>query len=182
MYSRLIVPLVCAAAIVFACGLPSRSLTRAPLSLRAVDAAAEPAPPTASSPLLTHRRRADTLGVDAGLDVVAGEKGVQLALRVVNLSKRGLEIDFPNGQTRDFMVIDAHGREVWRWSEGRLFTQAVQNKFLAGHDTAVYQERWSKPAPGAYTAVAVLRSRNFPVERRVAFTVGPTTVAAAPTR
>lgn len=181
MYSRFIAPLVLAAAIVFACGLPSRPLSRTPLALRA-DAPVADSAPTASSPLVSHRRRADTVGVDAGFDVVAGEADVKLALRVVNLSPRKLEIDFPDGRTRDFAVIDSRGREVWRWSAGRLFTQTVQNKFLAAHDTAVYRERWVKPAPGQYTAVATLRSRNFPVERRVTFTVGPTAVATAPTR
>jgi hypothetical protein len=181
MYSRLTVPLVCAAVIVFACGLPNRSMSRTPLSLRAAEPVAV-ATLAASAPLASHRRRADTVGVDAGFDVTADERGVRLALKVVNLTPRKLEIDFPDGRTRDFVVLDGVGREVWRWSQGRLFTQTVQNKFLAAHDTAVYQERWAAPRPGQYTAVAILRSRNFPVERRVAFTVGPTTVAAAPTR
>jgi len=186
MYSRLTVPLVCAAVVVFACGLPGLSGSRAPLGLRAAEPVSVAAR-LASAPLASHRRRADTVGVDAGFEVMPADGGVQLALRVVNLSKRKLEIDFPDGRTRDFVVLDAAGREVWRWSAGRLFTQTVQNKFLAAHDTAVYQERWKAPTPGQYTAVGILRSRNFPVQRRVAFTVAPapavpTTVAAVQTR
>lgn len=106
--------------------------------------------------------------------------GVQFALNVVNQSTKRLEIDFPDGRTRDFAVLDATGREVWRWSRGRLFTQTVQNKFLASGDTATYQSTWEHAAPGAYTAVAILRSRNFPVERRVAFTLrAPSAVTVA---
>jgi hypothetical protein len=183
MYSRLVVPLLCAAAIVFACGPHPRStVTPAPpgarlLGVAALDGRRALMPsPTATT---RHRRGRDTTSVDASLGVALAEDGVRLALQVVNQSPRRLEIDFPNGQTRDFVVYNTAGREVWRWSRGRLFTQTVQNKFLAAGDTVVYEERWDRAAPGQYTAVATLRSRNFPVERRVTFQVHPAGVNVA---
>ena len=173
MHSRLVVPLVCAAAIVFACGPRPRGTTASkPVSATGrLDG-------THTAAMKRRLRKGDTTRVDAALAIAPDADGVLLALSVVNLDSRQLEIDFPNGQTRDFVVLDATGREVWRWSRGRLFTQTVQNKFLSVGDTAVYEERWTAPAPGQYTAVATLRSRNFPIERRAAFQVRPSTIAA----
>ena len=180
MYSRLVVPLVCAAAIVFACGPRPHGTTAATpasmagrLRLSGTDAA--------GSAALKHRahRLGDTTRIDAALAVAPTADGILFALLVVNLDKKQVEIDFPNGQTRDFVVLDATGHEVWRWSRGRLFTQTVQNKFLSGGDTAVYAEHWEPTQPGEYTAVAILRSGNFPLERRASFEVRPSSLVAA---
>jgi hypothetical protein len=179
MSSRLVVPLVCTAAIVFACGPRTKSST----------AASEPTGRGARVGSLDSRRPApqkrakrrtpgDTVPVDASLAVVPIADGIRFDLQLVNTSEHRVEIDFPDGRTRDFAVFDAAGREVWRWSRGRLFTQTVQNKFLGAGDTTVYQGRWEAKAPGTYTAVAILRSQNYPAERHVTFSVGAPAVAA----
>jgi hypothetical protein len=180
MSSRLVVPLVCTAAIVFACGPRNHSASSA-------SAASEPAgraPRVASldgsrraAPKRPKRTKGDTAAVDASLAVIPVDDGVRLDLQLVNRSTHRVEIDFPDGRTRDFAIYDASGREVWRWSRGRLFTQTVQNKFLGAGDTTFYHGRWEGAAPGMYTAVAILRSQNYPAERRVSFRVGGESVA-----
>jgi beta-galactosidase/beta-glucuronidase len=45
----------------------------------------------------------------------------------------------------------------------------MQNRLLDAHDSVVYDERWTPPAPGRYTLVAQLRSENYPVQQRVDF-------------
>jgi hypothetical protein len=104
------------------------------------------------------------------LDVQVSDR-VHFAFSVVNASKKKLEVNFPDGQTHEVVVLDSLGREVWRWSEGRLFTQAMQNKVLRTSDQLEYDEEWRNPAPGTYVAVARLASVNYPVEQRVEFTV-----------
>jgi hypothetical protein len=78
---------------------------------------------------------------------------------------------FPSGQTHDVVVLDTTGREVWRWSSGRVFTQVLQNKVLRATDTLAFGERWKDPPRGQYVAVARLASANYPVEERAAFVV-----------
>ncbi len=92
---------------------------------------------------------------------------------VVSRSKvRSVEIDFPNGQTHDFVVLDSSGHELWRWSNGRMFTQALQNKLLGSTETVTYEEQWNPHGlHGDFTLVAILRSSNFPKEERVGFRV-----------
>ena len=112
---------------------------------------------------------ADT--VDAALAVAADARAARFELAVFNTANRRVEVNFPDGRTRDFAVFDAAGREVWRWSRGRLFTQVMQNKPLAAHDSTRYAEEWRPPTPGRSTVVAELRSDNHPLRRTAAFVV-----------
>lgn len=151
MYSRLIAPLLCASALAFACGPFSHSQEL------------EPAPAHAA---------VDTTGQDvvAALDVRVGST-VEFALGVSNAADHRVELRFPDGRTHDLKVLDASGREVWRWSAGRLFTRAVQTKLLGAGERTTYSERWEPASGGTYTVVATLASENFPVELRQGFTV-----------
>ena len=69
------------------------------------------------------------------LDVKFERDGMRFALRVTNETKKHVELSFPSGQTHEFVVVDSVGREVWRWSSTRLFTQAVQNKLLGSGES-----------------------------------------------
>ena len=115
----------------------------------------------------THKKGAV---VASSLDVRVDD-AVHFALRVHNDGDRKVEVNFPNGMTHDIAVLDEHGRQVWRWSDGRLFTAAYQNKVLRSDDTLSFSESWHAPAPGRYTAVARLVSNNYPMEQRVEFAV-----------
>jgi hypothetical protein len=96
--------------------------------------------------------------------------GVQFTLHVTNLHDRALELRFPTGQTHEFVVMDSAGREIWRSSQGRLYTQTLQNRLLDSRETLTFAERWDGAGRvGRFTAVARLASTNHPVEERVDF-------------
>jgi hypothetical protein len=168
MNTRLIISLLCAGALAFACG--PRSHSEAPSALATV----RPAQSSASTPSGTraHRVKSKKAGVELAsrlaIDVRPSE--VRFALDVTNVGKKHAELDFPNGQAYDIVVVDSVGREVWRWAKGRMFTQAVQNKQLGGGDSMQIAESWT-PIPGHYTVIATLNSSNYPVEERADFTV-----------
>jgi len=105
---------------------------------------------------------------------------VRLALQVVNTSSRRVELNFPSGQTYDFVILDSIGREVWHWGTGRLFTQTVRNKLLDGGESFELKETWKSAAltPGRYVAVGTLRSNNYPMTQTTEFNVGATAVVA----
>ncbi|MBM3907032.1 MAG: hypothetical protein FJ363_03025 [Gemmatimonadetes bacterium] len=96
---------------------------------------------------------------------------VHFQLHVINDGDRKVELNFADGKTHDIEVLDERGKAVWRWSDGRLFTAAFQNKVLRRADTLSFSEEWKSPAPGRYVAVARLVSQNYPQEQRVAFAV-----------
>ncbi len=115
------------------------------------------------------KRVADGPPVVSSFDVET--KGdVRFALHVTNNAGKRMELTFPSGLTHDIVVLDDVGREVWRWSEGRMFTQTLQNRILDASETLSYAAEWDpSTAHGAFVAVASLHSENFPIEERVRF-------------
>ncbi|MGQ0645981.1 MAG: BsuPI-related putative proteinase inhibitor [Gemmatimonadaceae bacterium] len=110
-------------------------------------------------------------GLAASLDVRVGE-AVAMALRVYHGGPRTVELNFPSGHTHDFVVMDSTGRQVWKWSKGRLFTQAMQNRLLRRDDTLSYRAEWDPgELHGTFLAVVSVKSDNHPLEQRLTFLV-----------
>jgi len=170
MNTRLIISLLCAGALAFACG--PRSHSDAPttlagaLPLHASSAKSAPAAPAAQH---TKKANAKDARLASKLNVTVAKNDVHLALDVKNVGGKHAELTFPSGQAYDFVVVDSVGREIWRWSGGRMFTSGVQNKQLGAGDMMQVSESWDTAKPGHYTAIATLKSSNFPVEERVDF-------------
>jgi hypothetical protein len=148
---RLVPALALAAVIVFACGPRSHS-SDAPDNAR-----------TMSGPSIL-----------TALDVRQSGSEIAFRFHVTNNANKKLELVFPSGKTHDITIVDAAGEEVWRWSDGRMFTQVLQNRVLGPGDTLTYEMTWSVPARSghsALTAVASLLSNNHPLEARAEFVV-----------
>lgn len=151
MENRLAIPLLCIAAIVYACG-PWRNSS--PIAL----------PEKAS----TSSTQSNTVATT--FDVSPNGDRVDFILSIANNTKKAIELRFPTSQTHDFAVLDRHGRTVWRWSEGRMFTQAMQSKIVKAKDTLTITDDWdARNAHGEYIAVATLITDNHAIERRVPF-------------
>ena len=152
MRFRLVLPLLVASALAFAYA------TQAP-----------------SHPYEPVKRHSKKDSIATSLDVKVAD-GVKFAFHVTNNTNKRVELRFPSGQTHDLFVLDAQGKEVWRWSNGRMFTQAMQNKVLATNDTLTFTETWRPEGTGTFTAVATLLSENYPTEQRTAFSLPGKTV------
>lgn len=152
MPNRIILPLLLAASVVLARGSFADNEAKTLASKKAVD-------------------EAQVLGTTFNVVRPTGDgESLRFTLRIVNNTRKMVEIQFPDGQTHDFVVNDSTGKEVWRWSEGRMFTQAMRSKTLKGKDGTVFEEKWEpKGQRGAFTAVAILKSENFPLETSIQF-------------
>jgi hypothetical protein len=151
MRSRLLLAVAAVGLLAFACGPRSHSSE------------------TASVPPSMVRQENSPLATSLNVTV---SDGVRLAFNVMNASAKKIELDFPSGQTHEFVVLDGNGREVWRWSASRMFTQSLQTKMLDAGETMSYDDRWNPASMrGTFTAVATLNSSSHPVESRVLFTI-----------
>ena len=130
------------------------------------------AKPLAAPAVKKTPKKVQQVRVAPSFTVTVEHKSLRFALDVTNPTKKDVELTFPDGQTHDFVVLDSVGREVYRWGEGRMFTQSVQNRTIDGGDTMHISERATLDLPqGSYVAVATLRSSNFPVRERMPFEV-----------
>jgi len=162
--SRVAIALLCAGALAFACGPRTHSEAASTASL------ATAAPVVQQGAAHPHNESAP---LASRLDIKVEQHAVQFALHVTNEGHKHVELAFPNGQTHEFVVVDSAGRERWRWSASRLFTQALQNKLLGSGETMRVNEQWTtQPLPrGKYTVIATLNSTNFPVQERADFVI-----------
>ena len=154
MKGRIIFGLMCIAVLAFACGPRPNTGEVAGTSHATHGRSIAPNGPALVS----------TLGVTV-------KNGVKMDFRVVNEGSKRLEVNFPSGKTHEVVVVDSLGREVWRWSDGRMFTQTLQNKVLHASDTLDYDAEWRNAPAGKYTVIATLASENYPMEQRAEFVV-----------
>jgi len=153
MDNRIILPLLCAASAVAFAAVPS-SHHEKPIAVKH-NAVAMAAPIVTTFDITRPKEDADKL---------------KFTLSVKNNTTKMLELRFPDGQTHDFVVKDFAGKEVWRWSQGRMFTSAMRSETLKGKGETAFEESWDTNGQhGAFTAVAILRSNNYPVETSVQF-------------
>ena len=106
----------------------------------------------------------------ASLEVNVTDPGVRLTLHVTNTSSRPVEFTFPSSQRYDFVVRRADGEEVWRWSEGMMFTQAISQATLAPGESWDMEAVWeADDVTGELTATGMLTARDRRPEQTVQF-------------
>ena len=148
MDKRLVIALLAVAAVVYACGPRTRAAERT-----------------------AQRHEASMTAAVIGKVDVTTAPVVTFLLEVTNQTGKVVELNFPSAQTHDFAVVDARGREVWRWSREQMFTQVLRNQTLSRGASVTYSETWPDAKAGTYTLVASANSSNHPVEERTIFTV-----------
>jgi hypothetical protein len=108
--------------------------------------------------------------LDSSLEVTVGND-VTFRFTVSNGTGGPVELTFRDGCRADFAVRREDGTEVWRWSEGRMFTQAIGHARLEPGEEAAFEEEWPDPEPGDYTAEAALQVAEHDVRAETPFSV-----------
>ena len=122
------------------------------------------------------------------LSVAPVEEGFEFSLTVTNDGGEPVELSFRSGQRFDFVVEraddtdgndadgndadgndtdgndtdgnDTDGQEVWRYSDGRLFTQALGRETLDPGESRSYGAIWEGPPAGEYEVRGVVTAEN----------------------
>jgi len=163
---NLLIPLLCLGAVAFACG-PRAHSEASLVSMSIAQATRAATRPQQPKP---RKKDASVTKITPSFAVQVDHSTLRFSLDVTNVGKKHVELNFPDGQTHDFAVLDSTGREVYRWGEGRMFTQSLQNRTIDSGETLRISEHGTPSLPqGSYVAVATLRSTNFPMQERVAF-------------
>jgi hypothetical protein len=90
---------------------------------------------------------------------------VSLTLTVKNPNAQPIDVTFPSGQKYDFVVTDSlTGKDVWRWSAGRAFTQSLETRTVPPNGALTFTEKWTPPAKGLYLAHGFLVSTSHRAE------------------
>jgi len=172
MNFRLTASLVAVASLAYACGPRTRADAAISFPVAAqqgIALASMSAAPARFAGSREKTLKSESTTLTTTFDVAQQQNAVHFVLRVSNTTSKRVELNFPSGQAYDFIVVDSVGREVWRWADGRIFTQSVRNKLLGKGEGLTITEKWSPAKAGKFTAIAQLRSVNFPIQQRVEF-------------
>ena len=96
----------------------------------------EPAAATAARPALSLTLQSDRAAYYLG-------QTVQLELLLTNNSAIPVSMALPTGQLYDFRVLRDE-REIWRWSAGRAFVQAITEVLLDPGQRGRYRVDWDQ--------------------------------------
>jgi hypothetical protein len=87
-------------------------------------------------------------------------------------------LTFRSSQNFDLTISTDTGALVWRWSSGRVFTQALRTLTLPPGDEQMFAARWDQRSdagapvgPGVYQAVAVLTTTEGVLSNTVTFLI-----------
>ena len=75
----------------------------------------------------------DKNSVEAGEEITAN-------ILVHNFSNQEITLNYSSGQLYDLFLLSKE-KEIWRWSEGKMFTMALVSKDLASGDQLSYSEK-----------------------------------------
>lgn len=119
------------------------------------------------------RERMDVSDLLPSVQAAAQGDSVEFLLQVTNTTDSTVDLVYPTGQSFDFVVSDSAGREVWRWSADRMFTQAVRQEGLAPGETITHSVVWpaADQPRGDYSVLGTLTVGDRTVQQRTEFTL-----------
>ncbi|WP_293029536.1 BsuPI-related putative proteinase inhibitor [Natronococcus sp.] len=114
------------------------------------------------------------MALEGRLEVEVSSNGeaetVRFEFAVRNAGTDPVELQFSDACKAEF-VVEEEGREVWRYTDGRMFAQMISSERIAPDETATYEAEWEEPRSGEYTAVAELRAQEATCDARTGFSV-----------
>jgi len=97
---------------------------------------------------------------------------VEMFVTLVNISPNPVELIFTSAQRYDFIILK-EGKEVWRWSNGKMFAMVLDNLRLEPGEGLTYTETWKTrdAEHGEYEVTGVIMSQP-PLRAACTFKVG----------
>lgn len=109
-----------------------------------------------------------TLVSDLRADQTSEE--IRFELNISNTGPETVELQFTSGQKVEFRIYKTD-QEIWRWGDGRMFTQALEGESIDPGEEVSFTGTWDDPAPGQYTVEAELAARNVELSERTELTI-----------
>jgi hypothetical protein len=113
----------------------------------------------------SRRSADDAVDSDSASSRGPPDDAVTFAFTVENDASAPADLQFRSGKLADVAVFD-DGDEIWRWSDGRVFTQALRTETLDPGESLVHEMTWGDPPAGEYTAEATLEATTVSVSAR----------------
>lgn len=87
-------------------------------------------------------------GLRLTVDALENSNSVHFVIRLSNNTDSGKNIEFRTSQKYEIYVMNSQGKEVYRYSKGRMFTQAIENVHLPSGESLTWKETWDYISEG----------------------------------
>lgn len=107
--------------------------------------------------------------LEGTVTVETGES-VTFRFTVTNTTDQSLSLQFRDACKADFAVYEGE-EERWRWSEGQMFIQVLEEMILSPDEQETFEATWDDPKSGTYTARAELEANDRTCNAETTFSV-----------
>lgn len=90
----------------------------------------------------------ETKEVQLAVETKESPESVQINITLKNNTNEEKNFEFSSGQKYEIIITDPNGAEVYKYSKGRMFTQALQYLTLPPGESQTWQETWDKKSAG----------------------------------
>ncbi|UAL53287.1 MULTISPECIES: BsuPI-related putative proteinase inhibitor [Metabacillus] len=90
----------------------------------------------------------ETKEVQLAVETKESPESVQINITLKNNTDEEKNFEFSSGQKYEIIITDPNGAEVYKYSKGRMFTQALQYLKLPSGESQTWQETWDKKSAG----------------------------------
>lgn len=105
-----------------------------------------------------------------GTVTVETEQSVTFSFTITNTANQPLSLHFHDACKADFAVYDGE-QEHWRWSEGQMFAQILEEVPLEPDEQETFEATWNDPDAGTYTARAELEANDRTCTAETTFSI-----------
>ncbi|MGO4899948.1 BsuPI-related putative proteinase inhibitor [Bacillus sp. GM2] len=103
----------------------------------------------------------DNGSVTLTVEPVQKQGEIEFRMSVVNHTDDVAEFEFSSGQKFELIVSDKEGNERYRYSKGKMFTQAFQTMTLNPKESYDFTDVWKEvPEPGTYEVNVTFLGRS----------------------
>lgn len=104
------------------------------------------------------------------MEVKVSASSVRMVLHVTNRGDDPIALTFPTSQRYDFLVQSRSGDEVWRWSDGMGFLQAISQDTLGPGESWDMEAVWDPGTrTGQYIATGIVMAGDHELQQTAAF-------------
>ncbi|MGM0874586.1 MAG: BsuPI-related putative proteinase inhibitor [Bacillota bacterium] len=97
-------------------------------------------------------------------DVSVMNNQAEFIITLKNNSNEIKKLEFPSSQKYEIIVTDENKQEVYRYSEGKMFTQAIEYVLIKPDESMQWKELWEykkdQVKPGDYEANVSILARD----------------------
>ncbi|OAS83893.1 MULTISPECIES: BsuPI-related putative proteinase inhibitor [Metabacillus] len=94
------------------------------------------------------------------VDVNVLRNQAEFIITLINNSSETKKLDFSSSQKYEIIVTEQNNQEVYRYSEGKMFAQALESTLIKPAESIKWEEIWEGIKPGEYEVEVSILSQD----------------------